>query len=116
MDAVNESTTLICLKGKTEFYLPLKEILFFETDGEKINVHTRDDIYTIKKKLYELEETLPGYFFRSSKSAIVNLNHIYSIEHNISSTSIVSFKGTHKQLFVSRRYYAILKERMASRR
>ncbi len=42
-------------KGDTEFYMPLNEVLFMETDGNAIQVHTRDDIYQTRYKLYELE-------------------------------------------------------------
>lgn len=38
-----------------------------ETDGNAIQVHTRDDIYQTRYKLYELEELLPGQFMRVSK-------------------------------------------------
>ena len=31
---------------------------FFETDGEKIFGHTKDEAYEVKQKLYELEELL----------------------------------------------------------
>lgn len=50
-----------------------------ETDGNAIQVHTRDDIYQTRYKLYELEELLPGQFMRVSKSAILNTSHVYSI-------------------------------------
>ena len=66
-------------KGDTEFYMPLNEVLFMETDGNAIQVHTRDDIYQTRYKLYELEELLPGQFMRVSKSAILNTSHVYSM-------------------------------------
>lgn len=71
-------------KEDTEFYMPLNEVLFMETDGNAIQVHTRDDIYQTRYKLYELEELLPGQFMRVSKSAILNTSHVYSITKNLS--------------------------------
>ncbi len=50
-----------------EYYLPLEEILFFQTEGNGICAYTIDNIYNVKYKLYELEEFLPGYFMRISK-------------------------------------------------
>ena len=64
-------------KGNTEYYIAVDNILFFETDNGQINAHTRDDIYQVKYKLYELENILPGYFMRISKSAILNTKQIY---------------------------------------
>lgn len=78
-------------KGETEYYLSLEEILFFETEESGICAHTINNIYNVKYKLYELEELLPGYFMRVSKSTILNTNHIYSITKSISSSSRVEF-------------------------
>lgn len=111
LDAINEQKTLICTRDKTEYFIAIDSILFVETDDDKIMVHTMDNIYYVKMKLYEIEQILPGYFCRCSKSSIVNLNMIYSIERNISSTSIISFKNSDKKVYVSRRYYGLLKER-----
>ena len=86
--------------------------LFFETDGEKIYGHTKDEAYEVKQKLYELEDLLPIAFCRISKSTIVNVKQIYSLEKSFSGTSTVNFYQTHKQVHVSRRYYQVLKERL----
>ena len=67
-------------------------------------------------KLYELEEFLPGYFMRVSKSTILNTNHIYSITRSISSSSKVEFQNTHKQVYVSRYYYKPLKIKLLEKR
>ena len=59
-EVVNTSKRFVFYRGNTEYYLALEEILFFETDGDGINAHTRDNIYQTKYKLYELEDLLPG--------------------------------------------------------
>lgn len=102
-------------KGETEYYLPLEEVLFFETDGRNINAHTAGDIYQIKYKLYELEEMLPGYFMRISKSGILNTKKIFSMTRGIS-TCVVEFQNTHKQVYVSRYYFKPLKEKLEEKR
>ena len=99
-------------KDRSEYFLDLADILFFETDGEKIYGHTKDEAYEVKQKLYELEELLPIAFCRISKSTIVNAKQIYSLEKSFSGTSTVNFYQTHKQVHVSRRYYQVLKERL----
>ena len=103
-------------KGETEYYLSLEEILFFETEDSGICAHTIDNIYSVKYKLYVLEELLPGYFMRVSKSTILNTNHIYSITRSISSSSRVEFQNTHKQVYVSRYYYKPLKIKLLEKR
>jgi len=107
---------MVFYKGAQEYYLPVSSILFFETEGEQIYAHTKNDAFRVKYKLYELEEMLPHYFIRASKGAIVNTGKIYSINRNLTSSSQVMFIGTHKQIYVSRHYYGALKEKMNTRR
>jgi len=103
-------------KGSQEYYLPIEEILFFETDGEQIYAHTRNDAFRVKYRLYELEEMLPHYFVRAAKGTIVNTTQIYAINRNLTASSQVKFAGTHKQIYVSRHYYGSLKDKMNERR
>ena len=114
-DMLSNKKRMNFYRGDTEYYLSLEEILFFETDENGICAHTIDNIYNVRYKLYELEEFLPGYFMRVSKSTILNTNHIYSITHNIS-TSKVEFQNTHKQVYVSRYYYKPLKIKLLEKR
>lgn len=102
-------------KDETEYYIALDEILFFETDNGNINVHTSDDIYHTKYKLYELEAQLPGYFMRVSKSSIINIDKIYSMTKNLSSC-LVQFSKSPKQVYVSRYYFKPLKEKLEEMR
>lgn len=115
-DMLSHKKCITFYRGDTEYYLSLEEILFFETEENRICAHTIDNIYNVKYKLYELEEFLPGYFMRVSKSTILNTNHIYSITHNLSSSSKVEFQNTHKQVYVSRYYYKPLKIKLLEKR
>lgn len=115
-DILNKKSKIIFYKEEIEYYFSLDNILFFETEKNIINAHTKDDIYTVKYKLYELEEILPSQFVRISKSTILNINHIYSISRNITSASLVQFKNTYKQVYVSRHYYKLLKLKLSERR
>lgn len=102
-------------KQNQEYYFPLEEVLFFESDDERVYAHTSDDAFLIKYRLYELEEILPRCFVRASKSTIVNTRKVYSIERNLASASLLKFADSHKQVYVSRHYYKQLKERLDER-
>lgn len=102
-------------KGETEYYLSLEDILFFDSSPNGICVHTRDDVYETKYKLYELEEMLPGYFMRISKSAILNIKQVYAVTRNLTASSAVEFQKTKKQVYVSRQYYKALRARLDAR-
>lgn len=108
--------TLTFYKNETEFYIALDEILFFETEDGGISAHTAEDVYTVKYKLYELEQVLPRNFIRVSKSTILNTAKVYSVERNLTASSVVEFAGSHKQVYVSRYYYKSLKISLEEKR
>ena len=115
-DILAQKNQIIFYKGDTEYYLSLEEVLFFDTEENGICAHTATNIYHVKYKLYELEELLPGYFMRVSKSTILNINHIYAITRSLSAASKVEFQNTHKQVYVSRYYYKPLKIKLLEKR
>lgn len=115
-DEVNRSGQFVLYKGDVEYYINLNQILFFETENSLVIAHTTKDSYETRKKLYELEDLLPGSFMRISKSAIVNTNKIYAINRNLTASSAIEFQGTHKQIYVSRAYYKLLREKMEEKR
>ena len=111
-----QSANMIFYKDSAEYYLPLESILFFETSPNGIDAHTANDVFQTRHKLYELEELLPLCFIRISKSTILNVDHIYSIDRNLTSAARVQFTHSHKQVYVSRNYYKALKTRIEERR
>ena len=115
-DIAKGSKHLMLYKDNVDFYIPLESILFFETSDSCISAHTAASVYETTYRLYELEELLPGNFMRVSKSTIINLNHIYSISRNLTSSSTIQLRNTHKQVFVSRHYYKSLKQRLEEKR
>ena len=116
IEETKKGASFVFYKNEKEYYFPLDDILFFETEGNIMWAHTAGDLYKVRYKLYELEELLPSTFIRISKSTIVNVGHIYSIERGLSSVSTVQFQGTHKQVYVSRHYYKLLRDRMEEKR
>ena len=93
-DVTNASEKILLYKGNTEYYVTLSKILFFETDENGISAHTRDEMYQTRYKLYELEDMLPGVFMRVSKSTILNTDQIFSIDRNLTASSVVAFLNT----------------------
>lgn len=115
-DVDKKERDILLHKNDKSYYIPLNNILFFETENKLIWAHTANEMFETEYKLYELEEVLPGYFMRISKSAIVNLNQIYSITKNVTSSSVVEFDECHKKVYVSRNYYKALIERLDEKR
>ncbi len=116
MESSDSGRTILLHKNDTDYYMQLDAILFFETEGKEVWAHTASEIYESDYRLCQLEELLPGYFMRISKSAIVNLKHIYSITRNLTASSRIEFSKSQKQVYVSRSYYKALVERLAEKR
>ncbi len=115
-DFISKKQKIIFYKDNVEYYIDLSDILFFETEDNCINAHTRDNIYQVKYKLYELENILSNNFVRISKSTILNIDEIHSITKNLTSSSVVEFKNSHKKTYVSRRYYKDLRYKLSEKR
>lgn len=115
-EATSRTSQFVLYKGDTEYYIEMDKILFFETENSMVLAHTADNVYETRKKLYELEEMLPAIFLRISKSSIVNTSKIYSISRNLTASSAIEFLGTHKQIYVSRAYYKVLKAKLEETR
>ena len=112
----NGKRCLLLTDGGTDFFIPMGDIYFFETEGRELRAHTADKIFFCSYKLYELEEMLPGSFMRISKSTIANLDYIYSITRNLTASSMVEFRDSKKKTMVSRSYYKLLLERLNTRK
>lgn len=107
---------ILFYRDTKEYYFDVQDILFFETESNNVYAHTKDDVYRVKWKLYELETILPHQFLRISKSTIINSQHVFSIDRSFPSYHLVQFYKSHKQVYVSRMYFQPLKHKLEKRR
>ena len=106
---VNEGISGMDFRGEWVL-LPLKDILRFYTENQKVMAQDAGGVYSIQEKLYELEERLDtGQFFRISKSEIVNLKKIRRLDLSITGTiKVILSDGT--ETYTSRRNVTKLKQ------
>lgn len=106
---VNEGISGTDSRGE-KVMLPMRDILRFYTEKQKVMVQDASGIYSIQEKLYELEERLDvGQFFRISKSEIVNLKKIKRLDLSITGTiKVILSDGT--ETYTSRRNVTKLKQ------
>ncbi|SEI57427.1 transcriptional regulator, LytTR family [Streptococcus equinus] len=112
----SSSLRISAFQDDVEHFLELKAIIFMESDGNYILIHTAKDIYRTRRKLYELEELLPRDFIRVSRSTIVNTMRISGIKKNITGASDISFGNSNKKAYASRNYIKLLIEIMDEKR
>lgn len=80
--------------GQRALLLDTAEILRFFTDGKAVRVQTAQGVYTVRARLYELEETLRGQrFARISQSELVNLAHVTALDLRFSGALRMTLTG-----------------------
>ncbi len=92
------------------------EIISVYAEGQKVMILSQNDTYTVSKKLYELEEELgERHFVRISKSELVSINKIHSLDLSLTGTIKIKMKNGY-ETFVSRRNVAKIKEKLLTER
>lgn len=75
--------------------------------NKKVYAQTKDAIFEIKQRLYEIEELIPQLgsdkFIRISNSEIVNFDFVEKFDMSLTGTIGLHFKNG-ERTFVSRRY------------
>ena len=99
--------------GERCWFISLKEIRLFESDGNYIKVYFNNFKPMIHKSLNALDEKLDERsFFRASRKYIINLSWIETIDTWFNGGLLVQLKGGEK-VEVSRRQAARFKEKMS---
>ncbi len=94
------------------FVLRLSDILYFEAVGERVFAYTENELYEIKRRLYELEENYRDrMFIRCSKSVIVNISKIESFRP-APDTRLLAKMINGEEIVISRMYAKALKQRL----
>ena len=104
--------TVAGVRGEETCFIPLKDILYFESVENRVFFYTDGETYETSVKLYQFEEKLQNSkFARISKSTIANLNKFHSIkpEKNSRLTAIL-MNG--EKLVVSRQYIGEIKRKL----
>lgn len=106
---VNEGISGTDFRGE-RVMLPLRDILRFYSENQRVMAQDANGVYVIQEKLYELEERLDeGQFFRISKSEIVNLKKIRRLDLSLTGTiKVILSDGT--ETYTSRRNVTKLKQ------
>lgn len=90
--------------------LDLEQVLYIESVDGRCFVYTAGQTYESEQRLYELERQLEPYrFLRISKSGIVNLKNIKSIQTYVNRRLLLTMSNE-EQLIVSRQYAQDMKE------
>jgi two-component system, LytTR family, response regulator len=82
-------------------YLSMDDILYIEKEGRKTILHTENDRFETMESLQDMEERLPGYFYKTHRSYLVNLRKIVKIEAS-GETYRANFTNPEKIAYISK--------------
>ena len=106
----NEVTFLLCKNQGEIHQIYTDEIVYIESLGRDILVHTIDMVYKSTERLYKLEQILQGdKFLRISNSIIISKNKIKKLKPSFSSKFMVTMSNG-DIVDVTRTYYYKFKE------
>ncbi len=115
LQAINKKSSgrLFVYREEEQFVLDPSEIVFAEVTENKVSVYTADQSYESKNKLYELKDLLESAgFAQISKSTIVNIACVKSIQAEFSGNYNIKLKNRKEILTLSRKYFKDFKNRI----
>lgn len=87
----------------------LREVCYFEALDEKVFAYTKQAVYEIKMRLYEVEEAYATqHFTRCSKSIVLNLMQLDGISPTLNGRFLAHMKNGEK-IMITRSYVPKLK-------
>ena len=94
------------------FFIPLNNILYFESVDKIVYIYTDKQVYRSSAKLYVLEEQLAEtYFARVSKTTILNLKKLNSVR-SAKNAKLEGLLINKEKILISRQYVAEIKKRL----
>ena len=82
-DSTQTAPALIIKTDGRTFRIPHSDILFIESAGDYVIIHTKDENFTVYKRLKVYQEQLPdSQFIRIHKSYIISLSAVEFLEGN----------------------------------
>ena len=101
--------TLMGFRGEAAVPLDPRQVLRCYAEDKGVLAQTGDGTYTLRERLYELEERLaPHRFVRISHSELVNLGKVERLDLSLTGTIRITLAGGVTS-YVSRRYVKKIK-------
>jgi DNA-binding LytR/AlgR family response regulator len=108
--------SIIVKKNDRNYTLTPNQIFYFDSVDNRVFCYTKDEIYEISLKLYQVEDLLKTEgFIRISKSTVVNSIKIKSFKSRINGKMELMLISNEK-LEISRNYVPKIKELLGGKR
>lgn len=89
-----------------------RDVFYFESVDSKVFIYLRDQVFESRLRLYEIEMDFEGGdFFRASKSTILNISRIESLEP-VFDGRFRALLQNGETVHISRQYVPVLKKKL----
>ena len=110
-ESVENTEYISCKKDGNTHHIPEEEIVFVESMGHDVLIHTKSAVYKSGDRLWQLEKSLsPDVFLRISNSVIINTKEVKGIKSALSQKFVVTLSDG-SRVDVTRSYYYIFKNK-----
>jgi two-component system response regulator LytT len=97
-------------RDKEQLHIPVSSVIFIESIGHDVLVHTKSGVYNSSARLVQLEKILdPSLFLRISSSVIIARNHVRRITAAFTRKFILTMSDG-SSADVTRSYYDIFRK------
>ena len=97
-------------KNNEIYFIKIEDIICFFSQDKYNYIRTKDGIYRLKYKLYEIEEVFDSKdFIRISKSCIININQVKCFDTNTLGTLVVKLNDNTQEIVSKRNVSQIMK-------
>lgn len=94
--------------GSEQIHIKTSDIVFIESFGREIVVHTHDGTYNCTERLFRLEQILDPSFMRISNSVIISKSKVRKIRTGFSQKYMLTMSNG-SEVTVTRSYYYVFK-------
>ncbi len=98
-------------EDRTAYPLKPADVYCFTVQNNKVIAITDTDSYTVRARLYQLEEMLPNTFVKINQSTIANIRKIQRFRATFGGALQIVFQNGYED-YVSRRQLKFVKERL----
>ena len=107
----NKGNTIMGYARNNEWVpIRIEDIFYYETVDGTVFAYTASEIYKIKGKLYQVEESLKrSDICRASKTMLVNMNHIESVRTALNGRLYAKMENG-EEILITRKYAKLVAE------
>lgn len=108
---LSETNEVFGYKNGEIHKLQFPDIVLFTVENERVYAYSGSDKYSVKERLYMIEEKMPDFFIKLNQSSLGNIKEFKKFDCSVSGTLKVTFSNGLTD-YVSRRQLRSVKERL----